>query len=316
MDMDYPEKLQNILTSLKSSNDNDKITDLLWDLKVWWDENKPSFQLDDDNFGMLLEFSKEDQHIFKAETAYYALAAVKPSWIKEHETEVLTHPLWNVRLAAYECLILNEANKVNVLERLFGNEEEEIQVKWFLILFYLQEIDKIELEFFEKLKRSNILKNQIIGSFALATRSPKVELPELKKLIIDGLVEKEETEASALYASNFLFMIPNESIIDLLLELQSEIVKIKPDYNIFHLPEFIQEIKKNHHKKFIEKIKELSDTQIDTILEIFNEKDKAELSKQCDQASDATIKAKYEKIIKSIKSSEEKMTVDGLELEI
>lgn len=316
--MDYPEKLKGLLQSLKSETDNDKIADLLWDLKVWWDENKPSFRLDDENFGVLLEFSKEDQHIFKAESAFYAIAAVNPEWIKLNQEEVFNHPLWNVRLAGYECLILHSENRTDVLNKLFFNEvQEETQVKWFLLLFYLQEIDKIELEFFEKLKHTSELKNQIVGSFALATRNPKSELAELKKLILQGLAQNgTEHEETALYAANFLFIIPDETIVDLLLEFQSEIVKNKPEYNIFHTPEITKTIKKNFQSKFIEKIKDLNDAQINSILEIFDEKDKPELTKHYEKASDPSIKEKYGKIINSIKGSDKMIKVDGVDLEI
>ncbi len=316
--MEYPQNLNTILQSLKTENNKDTIADLLWNLKVWWDENKPSFQLDEKDFRMILKHTTEEQNLFEVESAYYAIAAINPEWIKENQYEVLNHPLWNVRLAGYESLILHSNNREEVLKKLFFNEmQEETQVKWFLVVFYLQEIDKIELEFFEKLKRSAELKNQIIGSFVLATRSPKTELGELKKLVLQGLAQKDtEHEESALYAANFLYLIPDEGIVDLILEFQSEIKKNKPDYNIFHTPDIAKDIKTKFHSKFIEKIKEFDDTNINSILTIFEEKDKKELTKQFESAKENSVKEKYNKIIKSIKTSDKSVNVDGVDLEI
>lgn len=307
--------VEKVFASLENLS-NDSIANKLYEVREWWIETKPEIALDKDYFDTLVKFSKDDSHVQKAEAAYQLLTTTNPDYIIENANENLEHPLWTFRLLTYETLILHGKDQSAPLnEMFFSTRNEEIQTKWWTIGFYLQEVEKPDLELFEKLRRSKNLIHEIIGAFAFATRNPKTEIDNLKAKIIEGLKSGNEDERSAaLYAANFTFLIEDEIVVDKLFDLDAEIRKVIPDYNLFHHADTLEPIKNNFQQKFIGRMKDLNVNIINNLKTIFKIKDKPFLEDLAKSVTDSAKKKCIEDIINSLK--DEVIEVDGTELEI
>ena len=129
--------------------------------------------------------------------------------------------------------------------------------------------EKTELETFEKLEEAKTYTLNI-GAFAFANKETENEMDNLKAKIIEGLKSGNEDERSAaLYAANFTFLIEDEIVVDKLFDLDAEIRKVIPDYNLFHHADTLEPIKNNFQQKFIGRMKDLNVNIINNLKTIF-----------------------------------------------